>query len=91
MEKLEWVLRARRSLVFFMVTLATPSTQLWACPSCYTSSEFSNGNGYLYSIVLMMMLPALLLGGLFGSLFWLHRRRQNSPLEASQIHPLQKN
>ncbi len=73
-------------LIFMLLLVSTP---LWACPSCYTSSEFSNGNGYFYSIVLMMMLPALLLGGLFGGLFWLHRKRQSANLTINKIHPLQ--
>ena len=61
--------------------LAMPTAN--ACPGCKEAlfdpgalpQKLATARGYNWSILLLLLMPALLVGGLTGAVVWSHRRR----------------
>jgi hypothetical protein len=68
--------RAIVALVVFAAILSVADAA-WACPSCKESLSASQANlarGFYYSILFMMSMPFLILGGIGGYFYWQIRK-----------------
>ncbi|GIW94299.1 MAG: hypothetical protein KatS3mg110_2340 [Pirellulaceae bacterium] len=75
-------------LVLVAVVWLGIATAVWACPTCKQAiAEGGNAEGlvrgYYYSILFMMSMPFLILGGLGAYFYWEVRRARSRPSVAA--------
>lgn len=83
----------RTALVIAAVLLATAltATDAWACPMCKAALGSSGRNhgdwvgGFFWSILFMLSMPFLILGGLSGYMYWLVRQARRTAAPPPEV------